>query len=341
MRDLLLVCAGLATMTACGTGQGSGSSPEWGSTPGGGSSGGASGVVAGNGGSADAGTSGAKSSSGSSGGIGNAGAGITGSSSGSAGGARDGGSSGVGSSGGSSGAGGGGSGGTGSSSGGTSEGGPVGCDRAGLQAAAADYLGAVQAGNPSFMPLASSVKYTEVSQSGTITAIGQGLLMAALPVAFSRNWLDVTSCETFSEVFITGGGHAYVLGTRLAIANGAISEIYTNVTQSGDWNFDANAYLACDQAEDWSVIPASKSKLARSTDRGGPILFRLFQEQYRHRALGQPVLPPRRRQRLHARHRPGEPQLQCRHPDGSHVCHAALGRRPRHPERSRNDAHGR
>jgi hypothetical protein len=135
--------------------------------------------------------------------------------------------------------------------------GPIGCDRAGLQTAVNYYLAAVEAGDPTRMPVASSATYTEVSQTGTVTGLGMGLWQSALAVSFNRSLLDVTTCETFTEVFITTASHPYVLGTRLTVSGTAITAVYTLVTQNGDWNFDATAYETCDESEDWSVLPAS------------------------------------------------------------------------------------
>jgi hypothetical protein len=156
------------------------------------------------------------------------------------------------------------------------EAGSVGCDRAGLQAAVTDYLAAVQAADTKLMPLAPSATYTEVTQSGTTTTLGKGLWQSALSVTFSRSLLDVTSCETFTEVFITGGTHPYVLGTRLTISNGAISAIYTLVTQNGDWNFDATAYETCDKSEDWSVLPSSAQSSRDQLIANGQAYFDYF-----------------------------------------------------------------
>jgi hypothetical protein len=64
-----------------------------------------------------------------------------------------------------------------------------------------------------------------------------------LPVALSRSFLDTARCKTFSEVIVTEGGHPYVLGTRLTVKDGKITEIDSIVTDEGDWLFNAPDYL--------------------------------------------------------------------------------------------------
>ncbi len=128
---------------------------------------------------------------------------------------------------------------------------PEGCTRAGLQAAVDSYLEAQGAGNPSIMPLASGVKYTENWEE---VGSEDGLWNTALPIAFSRSFLDVDACRTFTEVIVTENEPAYVFGTRLKVDDGEISEINSLVTKDGDWLFNADTYLKYSTAEDWRVL---------------------------------------------------------------------------------------
>jgi hypothetical protein len=158
----------------------------------------------------------------------------------------------------------------------------VGCDRAGLQAAVDSYLAALGSADTSKMPLASTVKYTEVTSMATAnktTAIGSGLWQTAWPVKFSRSLLDVTGCETFTEAFIPTGNHPYVLGTRLTIKNGEITEIYTLATDSDDWNFDASAYDTCSESEDWSPVPAANQSTREELIAAGEAYFKVFSDK--------------------------------------------------------------
>jgi hypothetical protein len=128
----------------------------------------------------------------------------------------------------------------------------AGCTRSMLQAAADSYIAAQTAGDLSKMSLAPKVKYIENMKE---TAQDKGLWNTALPIAHHRSIYDVGRCMTFSEVIVTEGGHPYVLGTRLKVNNGKVSEIDSLVTDQGDWLFNAQDYLKYSQAEDWPVLP--------------------------------------------------------------------------------------
>jgi hypothetical protein len=151
-----------------------------------------------------------------------------------------------------------------------------GCTRAALQAAVDSYLAAQEAGNLSKMPLASKVKYFE-----NLTEIKkeQGLWNTPLPIAFHRSLLDADSCRTFTEVIIAEGDHPYVLGTRLKVEGGRISEIDSMVTRKGDWLFNADNYLKYSKAEDWRVLNASERMDRQALINAGNAYFDHFSDK--------------------------------------------------------------
>src|SRR5512145_2237634 len=124
------------------------------------------------------------------------------------------------------------------------------CTRSMLQAATASYIAAQTAGDISKMSLAEKVKYQENMIS---TTKEKGLWNTALPIAHHLSIYDVPRCKTFTEVIITEGGHPYVLGTRLSVKNGKITEIDSLVSDQDDWLFNAQDYLKYSKAEDWPV----------------------------------------------------------------------------------------
>jgi len=130
-----------------------------------------------------------------------------------------------------------------------------GCTRAVLQAAVDSYLAAQGAGNLSKMSFASQAKYIE-----NLAEIKkeQGLWNTPLPITFHRSLLDVDSCRTFTEVIVTEGANPYVLGTRLKVEDGKVSEISSLVTKKSDWLFNAENYLKYSKAEDWRVLNANE-----------------------------------------------------------------------------------
>jgi hypothetical protein len=157
------------------------------------------------------------------------------------------------------------------------------CERAGLQAAVDSYLAAIAAKDPTKMSTASSVKYMESTSAKSVDKVLElgkaGLWQTALPVKYSRSLLDVTGCETFTEVFVTEGSHPYVLGTRLKLADGKISEIEVVVTDDGDWNFDATAYETCAASEDWGVLPAGDRSTREQLIAAGQAYFDIFSDK--------------------------------------------------------------
>jgi len=123
------------------------------------------------------------------------------------------------------------------------------CTRASLQSAVDSYLAAQKAGDRTKMVFADKVKYLENMSE---VAPEKGMWNTALPIAFSRSFLDKDRCRTFSEVIVTGGGHPYVIGTRLSVDNGKITGIDSLVSDKGDWLFNATAYLKYSSKEDWT-----------------------------------------------------------------------------------------
>jgi hypothetical protein len=125
------------------------------------------------------------------------------------------------------------------------------CTRAALQTAIDSYIAAQEAGDPSKMLLASQVKYIENMKE---IKKEDGLWNTPLPVAFHRSFFDLDNCKTFTEVIVTEGDNPHVIGTRLKVENGEISEIDSLYTGEGDWLFNADNYLKYSTAEDWRVL---------------------------------------------------------------------------------------
>jgi hypothetical protein len=127
------------------------------------------------------------------------------------------------------------------------------CTRDGLQPLADSVAAALQAADSSKMPLADAATYTENFEK---TAFNAGIWPTPLVIAFRRDFLDVVTCQTFSEIVVTQG-HPYVIGMRTQAAGSMITEVESIVTDQGDWSFDASGYLMHAMAEDWSPIPAA------------------------------------------------------------------------------------
>jgi|WetSurMetagenome_2_1015567.scaffolds.fasta_scaffold312407_1 hypothetical protein len=150
------------------------------------------------------------------------------------------------------------------------------CTRAELQTVVDSYLAAQKAGDLSKAPLAAKVKYLE---NMTEIKKEQGLWNTPLPIAFHRNLLDVDSCRSFTEVIVIEGSNPYVLGTRLKVENGKISEIESLITKKGDWLFNADDYLKYSKAEDWRVLNANERIDRQALINAGNAYFDHFSDR--------------------------------------------------------------
>ncbi len=131
----------------------------------------------------------------------------------------------------------------------------VACTRDGLQAAANLYIEAQGKGDPSGLPLAKGLAYMENMQ---VVDIQSGVIQKALKIDFHRTLIDPATCQTFTEVIVTDKSHPYVIGTRLRVNHDKIAEVESQVTQPGDWLFNADNYFKWSPGEDWGTIPPAE-----------------------------------------------------------------------------------
>jgi hypothetical protein len=129
------------------------------------------------------------------------------------------------------------------------------CTRADMQAAADSYVAAQAAGDPQRMRLAASVKYQEQMAPAELPT---GILGQPQKVEFHRSLIDPATCQSFTELVVTDPAHPYVLGTRLKLDGGKVSEIETLVTDKDDWLFNAGNTARYSRAEKWDVIPPAR-----------------------------------------------------------------------------------
>lgn len=134
------------------------------------------------------------------------------------------------------------------------------CTRAFLQEAAALYLKAIDLGKPSLLPLTTTTTYGE--NDVVLPIAGNTSVFAApIKVDFSRSLLDTTQCATFTELTSTQPSHPYVIHTQIfydtatSPTTPSISKIQSVVSDTGDWIFNATAFLEWTTSETWSAIP--------------------------------------------------------------------------------------
>jgi len=148
------------------------------------------------------------------------------------------------------------------------------CSRESLQAAADALAKALEAADSSKMSLAAGATYDENMEPSSFT---DGVWKSAIQIAFRRDFLDVESCETFSEIIVTEG-HKYVIGASLKVVDGKVSEVDALVTDEGDWLFDADGYFKYSKAEDWSVIPEAERDTRETLIAAANAYFDLFND---------------------------------------------------------------
>lgn len=174
------------------------------------------------------------------------------------------------------GAAGGGTTGAGGMSGGSGGGSESGCTRDSLQAATKALADALGAGDATLMALAEGATYVENLKSSSFST---GVAwQSPLTIEFQRDFLDTDTCQTFSEIIVTEGT-PYVIGARLALIDGQVSDLTALVSDSDDWTFDATNYARVSSAEDWSVIPEANRDDRETLIAAGNAYFDLFNDK--------------------------------------------------------------
>ena len=104
------------------------------------------------------------------------------------------------------------------------------CDRECLRGFVTQYLNAMVAHNPSALPTAPNVRFTEDTQT---LKLGEGLWKNANAIqAYRQDFLDVRGGTAMSLVVVEEGGMPALLSLRLKIADRKITEVETMVTRT-------------------------------------------------------------------------------------------------------------
>jgi hypothetical protein len=148
----------------------------------------------------------------------------------------------------------------GGGAGGTSTGGTAGsggapngeCTRALLDGLLDDYFAALSAGDPSSLPLAANVKFTENAEQ---TQIGTtDFWMDAGETKYSQRALDTEACSAAAQAVIPEGGMDLPVALRIKVEGAEITEIETIVVRPGDYTasfaVDSNPAAIISIAED-------------------------------------------------------------------------------------------
>lgn len=134
------------------------------------------------------------------------------------------------------------------------------CDRACLKGFIDQYLDALASRDPSGLPVAASVKYT---QNGRVLGLGEGFWKTAgAPVSYRDYILDPQSGGAAVLTAVREYDAIAQMAVRLRIANSEISEIETLVVRVGDQN-----WFAPENLDDFSDIFALRVPPAQRNTR--------------------------------------------------------------------------
>jgi hypothetical protein len=174
--------------------------------------------------------------------------------------------------------------GAGGAAGAAGGGGSAACTRATLTAATQALAQALTTADATKLPLATNATYHENLQTPSFT---QAIWTAPLTIAHQRDFLDVTLCQTFSEIVVTAASHPYVMGFRLTLAAGKVSDVTSLVADAGDFHFDAMAFFNGTSTEDWSVVPEAMRPTREAVIAAGNAYYDYFND----RSIVVPVAP--------------------------------------------------
>jgi hypothetical protein len=138
---------------------------------------------------------------------------------------------------------------------------PTDCDRACLEGLANQYLNALVAHDPKMLPLAQGVKYTEQDQ---VMDVGDGFWGTATEVGHFRLCVSDPVVEQIGcIVTMHEGEHLLIMGLRLRVELGRITEIETNYYRQGGGGPAGIAALDASTPEPILFRPSSGSRVRR------------------------------------------------------------------------------
>jgi hypothetical protein len=107
------------------------------------------------------------------------------------------------------------------------------CTRALLDGLLNDYFTALSAGDPSSLPLAANVKFTENAEQSKIGETD--FWMNAGDTKYSQRALDTQTCSAAAQAVIPEGGTDRPVGLRIKVKDAMMTEIETIVVRPGDY----------------------------------------------------------------------------------------------------------
>jgi len=146
------------------------------------------------------------------------------------------------------------------------------CTRESLKAITDKFLAALESHNPSSVPLAAGVRYTE---NGIPVAVGKGSWETAGKLTFKRGLIDTQKCGTHTQTIIDENGKSMLYGVRLKVDKEEISEIEAIVVR-GKEVLDVKAILDT-KDQDWeSILPPEQRSSRLAMMAAADDYFELF-----------------------------------------------------------------
>jgi hypothetical protein len=122
--------------------------------------------------------------------------------------------------------------------------------------------------DPSTLPLAADVKFTE---NGTVSTIGEaGLWKTAGTVKYSQSALDTEACSTASHLVVPDGSTDIPVALRLKLTGGKLTEVEMIAVRSGDYSVGSapGALIEMDETVDWEKPVPTAERESRETLTG-------------------------------------------------------------------------
>jgi len=134
------------------------------------------------------------------------------------------------------------------------------CTREGLKGITDRFFTALEAHNPSGVPMAPNVKYTE---NGIEVPVGKGVWETAVKTTFKRGMVDLKKCGTHTQAILEEKDNPkpVLYGVRLKVYENKITEIEAIVVR-GEQVLNVPAILAT-KDQDWEEILPPEQRSSR------------------------------------------------------------------------------
>ncbi len=133
------------------------------------------------------------------------------------------------------------------------------CTREVLAAAVDSFYKALTAHDPKLINASPSIKLT---QDGKSIMLGEGLMKTAGMVKFKRSALDTVQCETVTESVVANSGSDFVVGVRLKVSAGQISEVESILVGPDGW-FPNPGAVVSSASDNWENILPDAERMTR------------------------------------------------------------------------------